>query len=88
MKAYHRRVLSELMDVCNQLGHELDYTATNINKLKDRQKAHALVSKVLFAVLADVPENDHRREDIERANEARNTLNILIHKQYPDKNGN
>ncbi len=87
MKRYHRKILSELMDYCIQLGHDLDYTATSIQKLKDRQRAHAHVAKILFAIMSDMPENDHRLYDIEQANEALLKIKELTNKIYTDKNG-
>lgn len=87
MNKHHRRILSELAHICNQLGVTLDYTSTHESKLKDRQKAHMLVHHVLFGILADDPENDYRIEDMEKCHKSLEELKALINKTYPDRNG-
>lgn len=80
-------MLSELSWICNQLGGELDYTSTHESKLKDRQRALMDVSKVLFGVLSDCKDNDHREHDLEVAYKCLEKLEALRQKTYPDRNG-
>ena len=87
MLKYHRKILAELQSLCNSLGATLDYTATHESKLKDRQKAHSLVSDVLFGVLVDHPDNDHRSEDLDKAYNALEKLKELTKKTYTDRQG-
>lgn len=87
MKSEHRKILSELQSLCNGLGCHLDGTATREEKYIDRQRALVDVSHVLFAVLADHPENDYRKEDFERAYESMNKLRAIKSKIYPDRSG-
>lgn len=87
MLKYHRIILSELAAICNQLGAELDYTSTHESKLKDRQKAHMLVHHVLYGVLVDSPENDNRKDDLEKAYKSLDELKALTKKTYTDRNG-
>ena len=87
MLKYHRKILSELQSLCNSLGATLDYTATHESKLKDRQRAHVLVSDVLYGVLVDHPDNDHRSEDLDKAYKALEKLKDLTKKTYTDRQG-
>lgn len=87
MKAKHRKILIHLMNACNRLGGSLDYTATHESKLKDRQRAHMQVYKVLYAILADHPENESVHQDFEAAEKAIEELQALCLKDYPDRNG-
>jgi hypothetical protein len=86
MKKKHREILSELCAICNQMGANLDYTATHESKLKDRQQAHMLVHHVLFGVLVDNPENDQAEDDMKKAIESIEGLKRLQAKTYPDRN--
>ena len=81
-------MLSELCSICNDLGSPLDGTATNGAKYRDRQEAHMLVYKVLYAAICDEPENDQRDIDIEIGVSALFELRELSKKIYKDKNGN
>jgi len=83
----NRKILSELCGLCNELGGDLDGTATHESKYKDRQRAHMLVYKVLYGVLVDSPDNDQRDHDMEEANEALKKLKEVAAKNYPDRNG-
>lgn len=87
MKSKHRKILSELSSICNSLGADLDYTATHESKLRDRQKAHMLVSHVLYGVLVDSPENDYAEDDMKKALESLDELKKLTIKTYTDRNG-
>jgi hypothetical protein len=87
MLKYHRTMLSELSWICNQLGAELDYTSTHESKLQERQRALMDVSKVLYGVLADCKDNEHRDRDLEVAYECIEKLEALRVKTYPDRNG-
>lgn len=87
MNKKHRKILAELQSVCNSLGSTLDYTATHVSKLKDRQRAHALVSDVLFGVLVDHPENDYKEDDMRKAEIALVELRKLERKTYTDSSG-
>lgn len=88
MKISHRKMLIELMGVCNQLGGVLDGTSTSEKKYIDRQRAHMLVYKILYGILMDRPENDHREEDLENAANALKEISELAGKHYKDRNGN
>jgi hypothetical protein len=83
----HREILSQLMSACNSLGGSLDRTATHESKLWDRQRAHMLVSNVLFGVLTDHPDNDCRFDDMRKAIDSLNELNSLVTKTYTDRIG-
>ena len=87
MTKRQREMLAKLCEVCNQLGVELDGTATNTRKYIDRQMALMNVHTVLYGVLCDEAENDFREVDVERGNKALLELSELIKKTYPDKNG-
>lgn len=87
MKVKHRKILSQLSSICNALGSDLDYTATHESKLRDRQKAHMLVSHVLYGVLVDHPENEHAEDDMKTAIESLEKLKELTKKTYTDRNG-
>lgn len=87
MKKEHRKILAELQSLCNQLGSSLDGTATNPMKYIDRQKAMMDVSHILFAVLADHPENEDREDDFRRAEKSIQWLRTLKGKIYPDRSG-
>ena len=87
MNSWQRKILQELMDVCNQLGGSLDYTATHYNKLRDRQKALMECYHVVYGVLTDHSENECREEDRERAEKAILKMKELIEIVYPDRSG-
>lgn len=87
MKAKHRKVLQELMDLCAYLGNTLDYTATHISKLKDRQIAHKYIFKVLYGLLTDSPDNEYKNDDWESLEGALKDLRELKDKIYPDSSG-
>ncbi len=87
MKKKHRELLSELCGLCNQLGGDLDGTATHESKYKDRQKANMLSYKILYAVLADHPENDNNEINFEAAETALVKMRELTKKTYPDRKG-
>lgn len=82
-----RKLLSELSDICNQLGSPLDGTATNNVKYIDRQRSLMLVHKVIYGVVCDDPENEYREQDYSVAVLAMDMLKELNKKLYPDKNG-
>ena len=87
MKKKHRKILCELLDSMNQLGGVLDRTSTHESKLWDRQRAHMLSYNVLYAVLADHPENDSSEDDFVKAEECLKELQELTKKTYPDRVG-
>ena len=87
MTQKQRQILRELMLVCDHLGHSLDGTATTVSKYIDRQRAHRLVSDVIYGMFGDSKENDNREEDVESAEECLKKLQELANKQYPDRNG-
>lgn len=87
MKAKHRKLLRELMDYCNMLGGELDGTSTNEAKYRDRQRSNMLSYNVLYAVLADHPENDSSDHDFEIAEKSLEQMKELTTKKYPDRKG-
>lgn len=87
MTKTQRDLLADLMSYCNNLGNTLDGTATNSAKYIERQRAHSLVSTVLYGVFGDHEENDFRDNDISKAKEALGKLKELVNKTYPDKNG-
>lgn len=88
MKKKHRNLLRDLMDYCNTLGGDLDLTATHQSKYMDRQRANMLSYRVLYAVLADHPENDNNEINFEDAAGALEKMKALTEKKYPDRNGN
>lgn len=88
MKKKHRKILQELMGLCNEIGGTLDGTSTNEAKYRDRQRAHMNVFKILFAVLADHPENDNHEHDWVQAEKAIEEMKSLRDKAYPDRRGN
>lgn len=88
MKKRQREILSEVCDICNQLGGELDGTATATQKYIDRQQALAKIGKCVYAVLTDHPDNEYSVEDYSSAYLALEELRGLKNKIYPDKNGN
>ena len=88
MKKKQRKMLAQLCELCNQLGSDLDGTATNNKKYIERQKAHMLVYKVIYGVLVDETENPNRNYDINIAMGALTDLEVLTKKVYPDRNGN
>lgn len=87
MKKKHRDILQELMDLCNQLGGVLDGTSTNEAKYRDRQRGLMEAYKVLYAVLADHPENDNSEDDWDDAYKSIENLKLLKNKVYPDRKG-
>ena len=87
MKMSERKILIRLMTVCNALGCALDLTAVCTEKLYDRQRAHELVSKVLYGVLSQSKYNDYADEDMELALVSLNKLEAIINKEYKYKNG-
>lgn len=82
-----RKLLSDLSQICNELGSPLDGTATNNVKYIDRQRALMLVSHVVYGVLCDEQNNEYREEDFELALKSMETLKKLNARIYPDKNG-
>jgi hypothetical protein len=87
MNKRQRKMLARLQEVCNELGSTLDYSAVSKGKLIDRQKALMDVSKVLYGVLCDDPENDQREYDLEQAEAALKRIEKLPNISYPDING-
>lgn len=87
MKAEHRKILRELMSLCNDLGGSLDGTATNEAKYRDRQRALMKCCIILYAVLSDHPDNDNREDNFKDAWESIEHLKGLKDKVYPDRNG-
>lgn len=75
------------MEISNSLGGVLDGTSTHETKYKDRQRAHMLSYKVLYAVLSDHPENDNNDINFENAKEALEQMRLLKNKIYPDRTG-
>jgi hypothetical protein len=88
MKPKHRKILSELCQLCNQLGGILDGTSTHESKYKDRQRALMDVYAVLYGVLTDVPENDDSETGWEMLENGMSKLRELSTKKYPDRKGN
>lgn len=80
-------MFARLCSACNDLGGELDYTAAHQKKLIDRQKCHTTVSMAIFHILGDDPENDHRKEDKESAEECLKKLELLKEVEYGDRYG-
>lgn len=87
MKNKHRDILRELMDLCNQLGGVLDGTSTNEAKYRDRQRGLMDAYRVLYAVLADHPENHNSEADWADAHKSIENLKLLKNKVYPDRKG-
>lgn len=87
MTQNERKILQRLMVACNNLGGILDLTATCTLKLYDRQRGLSLVSNVLYGILAQHPDNEYNKEDIDNAIDSLNKLEKLVEKEYPDKNG-
>lgn len=88
MKNRHRILLRELMEYSNQLGGVLDGTSTNEAKYRDRQRAHMLSYKVLYAVLSDHPENESTKIEFDNARKSLEEMKELTKKNYPDRQGN
>jgi hypothetical protein len=88
MKKRHRDILRDLMQLCNDLGGDLDGTSTCEAKYRDRQQAHRYAYRILLAVLSDHPENDNAEMEWEQAYEAMGQLKSLKEKKYPDRNRN
>lgn len=88
MNKKHRVILADLQWICNSIGGKLDRTSTSEEKLWDRQKAHMLVSDVLYGVLCDYPNNEDRIDDLKSAEKALKQLKELVKKVYPDRIGN
>ena len=70
MNKWQRRILNELMELCNELGGTLDYTATHYNKLRDRQKGLMKCYNVIYGVLVDNPMSDTQEDDRKAAEDA------------------
>lgn len=87
MTTKERKLLQRLMIVCNKLGCSVDLTAVNTFKLYDRQRAHELVSNVLYGILVQHSENEYAEEDMNKALYSLEKLESLVDKEYPDKNG-
>ena len=87
MKNKERELLNRLMVACNNLGIAVDRTAVSEQLLYDRQPAHMAVSNVLYGLLAQHPDNDYADYDMEKARLNLETLEALVEKQYPDRNG-
>lgn len=88
MNKWQRKVLNELLQLCNDLGGTLDYTSTHYNKLRDRQKGLMKCYKVIYGVLVDNPMNDNQTDDRAAAMAALEELAKLKDIKYPDRNGN
>ena len=86
MTQNERKILQKLMCICNKLGGKVDLTAVSTMKLYDRQQAHMLISNVLYGILAQHPDNEYNKEDIDKAIDSLNKLEKLVEKEYPDKN--
>lgn len=87
MKAKHRNILNEVMSLCNDLGGTLDGTSTSEAKFRDRQMGLMKVSKILYAILSDHPENENSWFDWEEAERSLSELRSLKNKTYPDRKG-
>src|ERR1051326_4753081 len=87
MNAWQRKILQDLMGLCNEMGGSLDYTATHYNKLRDRQQALMKCYLVIYAVLTDHSENEHREDDRARAEQAISEMKEISKIIYPDRNG-
>lgn len=84
---YQRKVLAEVISISNDLGGQLDYTATNPMKLIDRQQAHSIVSNVLYCLMCDNTENPQRDIDLESLEEDLKKLVEIRDRNYGDRNG-
>jgi hypothetical protein len=87
MNKRQRKMLRDLMGLCNELGGSLDYTATHYNKLRDRQKALMDCSLVIYAVLTDNPNNEFSADDYENAKQSLEKIRMLTKIIYPDRKG-
>lgn len=74
------------MEACNKMGNELDYTATTTKKLVDRQKIHGKISKVLYGLMLDHPDNDSRDLDWKNMIEALEAVELVANKEYLSRN--
>ena len=88
MKKSHRKILSDLQIMCNQMGSTLDYTSTNESKLRDRQQSLMKISHILFGILVDHPENENNDYDQQLLKESMEHMRMLAKKEYPDRQGN
>jgi len=88
MTKKQHKILVDLMNSCNKLGHTLDYTAVSRQLIIDRQQSLMLVYKALYGFFGDNIQNDYRDNDLENAEEALNELRKLTVKVYTDSSGN
>ncbi len=70
------------MEACNKMGGQLDYTATSTRKLVDRQQIHGKISKVLYGLMLDHPDNDSLDLDWEDMIEALEAVELVANKEY------
>ena len=75
------------MVICNHLGGAVDRTAVSEQLLYDRQQAHMAVSNVLYGILAQHDDNEYADCDMGKAMSSLENLEILVEKEYPDRNG-
>lgn len=87
MNKWQRKTLSELMDLSNQMGGSLDYTATSYEKLKDRQRLLMSCSQIVYYVLLDSPENDEQEYGREQVESHLQKMRDASKKIYPDRKG-
>jgi len=87
MNKKQREQLSKLMTICNDLGHTLDYTATNQKKLIERQQSIGLIGRFIFHFFGDHKNNDYREYDLEQAEILLEELDELTKKDYGDRYG-
>ena len=84
---YQRSVLNQVMSISNDLGGTLDYTAVNPQKLIDRQKAHGIISNVLYYLLCDNTDNPQREIDLEMLEDDLKRLSEIRDRDYGDRYG-
>lgn len=70
------------MIACNKLGSPIDRTAISEIKLYEFQQAHMLVSNVLYGILSQHKENEYAKEDMDKAINSLNKIEILTDKEY------
>lgn len=87
MTKENRSMLQRLMDACNKMGSQLDYTATTNAKLVDRQRCHGKVSNAIYHILCDHPNNEDRDLDRKEAEDYIKEVEAIASKQYTDRNG-
>lgn len=87
MNKWQRKTLNEIMDLSNQMGGSLDYTSTHYNKLKDRQQLLGNISRIIYYVLCDRPDNDTQEYDRQQVEEHLQKMRAAAAKIYPDRKG-